>query len=100
MSLFTSTELTPQETLENLDTLEKRYGVDDGIFRNIHYMGNQPSGSLQLHREYLTGRKAYRNRSSNNYIVAQRIHSRIRRLFRWLSFDIGRNRLGSATLYS
>jgi len=73
MSLFTSTELTPQETLENLDTLTKKFEFDDDMFRSVHYMGNQPSGSLELHREYLRGREGYQNTTSNNYILAQRI---------------------------
>ena len=73
MPLFASGELTPKNTLENLDTLAKKFEFDDDIFRSVHYMGNQPSVSLELHREYLRGREGYRNTTSNNYIVAQRI---------------------------
>jgi hypothetical protein len=37
MPLFTSGELTPKNTLENLDTLAKKFEFDDDIFRSVNY---------------------------------------------------------------
>jgi len=67
--------LTPEKTLKNLETLETQFGFNDALFRNVHHWGKKSgaAGSLEKHREYLTGLQKYRNTSSNNYILAQRI---------------------------
>lgn len=73
-------ELTPKLTLDNLEILETKFGFSDALFRNIHHWGKRgdQTGSLSKHINYLRGlckdgRSRYKNASSNNYIVAQRI---------------------------
>lgn len=86
MAIF-SLELTPNQTLENIETLEQSYGLNDSLFRCIHHWGSRrgQSGSLIEHVKYLKGKHSevpsrYKNKKSSNYIVAQRIEYIISRI--------------------